>query len=551
MVDRILEYPIEVPICEDDLRTNRNLMIGLGKLAEVLTGKQTVIQGLLCKPTTPASLNVLVEPGQIFSWQNVDNTAYSELPQDTDHQVIKQGLVLDETELSCPAPVTVGFSINYLVQIKFNEVDSLFEERAFYNSDDPTQPEIKYKNSQREAKCVVEVKAGVAAATGTQVTPSPDVDFVGAWVVTVDEGQTEITANDIIEYPDAPFYRATSTIHTSYVTNDSSDNYSGVSKPPISQYENGLTAIIIPNASNTGNSTLDLGYGAVQILDLDGGALHPEELLANTPYIVVYLNGKWIIQVTSTYTINLFPEGYYTGLQVQNDAGDLLHDINFGIGAARDTEDTIDMLNVDPMIKQIDAPWAPGTNAGGFPSGLTLQPNTYYHLFMIGKVDKTVDFGFDINLNATALLADAVGFTGYFRVGSVKTDASSNIKAFKMFIIGKQRVFRWESIGIDYNILNPGVAPLLATIEVPPGVKTLAQFLVDLVTGTLGATLYFFPPDITTPPPGPYGQLRSLAGQSDTAQVDVITSLTRQVKFISSSTHGTTAIDILTLGWTE
>lgn len=551
MVDRILEYPIEVPICEDDLRTNRNFMVGLGKLAEVLTGKQTVLQGLLCKPTIPASLSVLVEPGQIFSWQNIDNSAYSELPEDTDHQIIKQGLILDETELPCPAPVTVGFSINYLVQIKFNEVDSLNEERAFYNSDDPTQPEIKYKDSQREDKCIVAVKAGVAAATGTQVTPSPDTDFVGAWVVTVDEGQTEITANDIVEYPDAPFYRATSTIHTSNVTNDGSNNYSGISKPPVSQYENGLTVIIIPDTPNTGDSTLDLGYGAIQILDLDGNALHPEELLAGTPYIVVYMNGKWIIQVTSTYTINLFPEGYYTGLSVQNDAGDLLHDINFGVGAARDFDDTIDMINTTPMIKQIDAPWAPGTNAGGFPSGLTLQPNTYYHLFMIGKVDKSVDFGFDSNLDASALLADAIGFSGYFRVGSVKTDASSNIKEFKMFIIGKQRIFRWLNVGIDYNVVAPGTAPVLVTLEVPPDVRTVAQFMVDLATPITGTTVIFTPPDITVLPIGPYGQIRSLAGQTDVAQADVVTNLTRQIRYVMSASHGTTVMDLLTLGWTE
>jgi len=369
MVNRVLEYPIEVPWCEDDLRANKNFMIGLGKLAETLIGKNTVIQGLPCTPTTPASLEVLVGAGQIFSWQNVDDTDYSELPLDTAHQIVKQGLVLDETTLSCPAPGTPGFSINYLVQITFQEVDALNEERAFYNSADPSEPFYVYTDSERQARCIVAVKAGTEATTGTQVTPDPDVGYVGAWVVTVDNGQTEITAGDITEYPEAPFFNLTNTIYYAVVKNDGSNNYSGPSKPPISAYLDGTTVVISPDANNTDDCTLDVGHGAVQILDLDGAALQADEIKAETPYIVIYKGGKWIIQVTSKTTINQFAAEHISGFHVSNDAGDTAHDILFGEGECRDTDDTMNIKAPIGMVKQIDVPWAPGTGQGGFPTG--------------------------------------------------------------------------------------------------------------------------------------------------------------------------------------
>lgn len=553
MVDRVTEYPIEVPFAEDDLRTNRNFMVGLGKLAEVLTGKQTVIQGLLCKPTTPASLNVLVEAGQIFKWENVDDTDYSALPADTTHQIVKQGIVLDETTLPCTAPATPGFSVNHLVQIAFLEVDDLIETRPFRNADDPSQPFYNDVSSQRSDKCVVTLKEGTPAATGTQLTPSPDVGNVGAWVVTVTEGQIEITALDIAEYPGAPFYKQTANIYYGSVKTDGSNNYSGTTQPPIAQYENGLVAVITLDVPNTGDSTLDLGYGAIQLLDLDGAALQSGELLAGTPYIVIYFNNKWVIQVTSTSTINSFPPGHIDGLAVQNDAGDLDHDLVFGAGTCRDYDNTIDMVNTDLLIKKIDEDWAEGSNEGGFPSTLTLTADTWYNLFMIGKVDGTVDFGYDSELDASKLLLDATGFTGYRDLGSVKTDGSGNIRLFKMHVTANSRVFQWTAPTVDYNKLAPLTSPVLVTLEVPPGKITTAQFLGALLTPSSSAILNFMPPDIT-PYLGPFGQITgidTLIPISGTNQLNIITNTLSQILYKLNVTDTDTVIDLMTLGWIE
>ena len=82
------------------------------------------------------------------------------------------------------------------------------------------------------------------------------------------------------------------------------------------------------------------------------------------------------------------------------------------------------------MTKQIDANWAAGDDAGGFPSGLSLAADTGYYLFAIGKADGTVDFGFDTSATAANLLSDATGYTYYKAIWWVITNSSSNIRGF-------------------------------------------------------------------------------------------------------------------------
>ena len=101
-----------------------------------------------------------------------------------------------------------------------------------------------------------------------------------------------------------------------------------------------------------------------------------------------------------------------------SNATDTAHDIQITPGFARDSADATNLKRATTLIKQIDANWAEGTNAGGFPSGLTLSNSTWYHFFVIHKTaDGTVDAGFDTSTTASNLLADATGYSAYRRVG--------------------------------------------------------------------------------------------------------------------------------------
>lgn len=123
----------------------------------------------------------------------------------------------------------------------------------------------------------------------------------------------------------------------------------------------------------------------------------------------------------------IIPRGYIDGFTMLN-AADTAHDIRINPGMAADSGDVALIISGSNIIKQIDANWANGTNQGGFPSGLTLSADTDYQFFVIrNPSDGDVDAGFDTDLAATNLLADATGFTQYRRLGKISTDGSSNI----------------------------------------------------------------------------------------------------------------------------
>lgn len=88
-MDRQIIYPGAIPLETDLLNTNKYGMLGLSKLAAAILGTSTMLNGLACVPDSPASLNVSVAPGEIYSLQNIDGTAYSSLAADTTHQIVR------------------------------------------------------------------------------------------------------------------------------------------------------------------------------------------------------------------------------------------------------------------------------------------------------------------------------------------------------------------------------------------------------------------------------------------------------------------------------
>lgn len=220
-MDRQLVYPGQIPYETDILNSNRYAMVGLGMLALDIMGSLPLATGLGCSPTTPASLNVQISPGRFYSLQNVDGSAYSSLAADTGHQILKQGILADAITLPCPAPSTFGFSINYLIQIAYQDNDTDLVVLPYYNSNNPSQAYSGPNNSgtaqatARRGQINISVKAGTAATTGTQTTPAPDSGFTGLWVVTVANGQSTITAGNINMYYAAPFMSGTFTANYS------------------------------------------------------------------------------------------------------------------------------------------------------------------------------------------------------------------------------------------------------------------------------------------------------------------------------------------------
>ncbi|MET3229446.1 UNVERIFIED_ORG: hypothetical protein ABIC54_001620 [Burkholderia sp. 1263] len=194
------------------LNTNRNILSSIGSLIGDTLGTVTQFTGLGCVPSIPAALTVVINPGVAYSLQNLDNTPYSSLAQDTAHQIMKQGIMQNAQTLSTPAPATSGYSVNYLVSASFVEADINPVVLPYYNAANPQQAfsgpsgNGTANNTTRQNTVLLTITPGVAALTGSQVTPPTPTGTTALYVVTVAFGQTTVTAGNITKVSGAPFF---------------------------------------------------------------------------------------------------------------------------------------------------------------------------------------------------------------------------------------------------------------------------------------------------------------------------------------------------------
>ena len=208
-MDRVFVYPGEIPRSSDILQLQRWMMEAHGWLIAGAIGQNTVFTGLQCVPTSPASMSVVVDPGAIFSLEEIDTTAFGSLPANA-NPLMKSGLSTSPTTFTLTAPSTSGYSVNYLIQVQFQESDGNPTVLPYYNAANPSQPfsgtgnNGQSQNTARLEIAALQLVTGVAAPTGSQVTPAVESGWYGLWVITVNNGQTSITAADISLYPGAP-----------------------------------------------------------------------------------------------------------------------------------------------------------------------------------------------------------------------------------------------------------------------------------------------------------------------------------------------------------
>lgn len=292
-MDRQIIYPGQVPLSTDLLNTNRYTIVAIAKLASAMLGTATVVNGLATVPTSPASLQVNVNPGEMYALANVDATAYGELPADT-HSILKQGISLDAVTLSCPAPVTAGQSVNYLIQATYQDSDTGLVTLPYYNASNPSQAWSGPGNSGAQQatarKGIVNItsKAGIAATTGSQTTPAPDAGYTGLYVVTVANGQSTITSANIVQATNAPIL-PTDLLHSiqanslvTAVDTGSANTYVVSYSPAITALTDGMVVWFKVKTANTGASTLNVnGLGASPMVGGAHSALQGGEIVAN------------------------------------------------------------------------------------------------------------------------------------------------------------------------------------------------------------------------------------------------------------------------------
>ena len=210
-MNRQIVYPGAIPADTDFLNMQRQIMVGLGYLVQVAVGTGgPYAWGLVGTHTTVPSMTINIGPGAISALSTVDASAFGSLASDS-NPLMKLGLNEATTQFTLTAPTTSGQSINYLIEATFVETDGNSVVLPYYNASNPSSPYLGpsntgvAQNTQRLQQCSLQMKAGTAAATGTQTTPAVDSGWIGLYVITVNYGQTSILTSGITAYTPSSF----------------------------------------------------------------------------------------------------------------------------------------------------------------------------------------------------------------------------------------------------------------------------------------------------------------------------------------------------------
>ncbi len=210
-MDRQIVYPGSIPLDTDLLGAQRNAMVALGYLAQTILGTTTVVDGLACVPTSPASMSISVNGGSITQLGVIDSTPYGSLPALPANTLMRIGINTSPTTFALTSPTSPGQVTNYLVQASLLEQDTADTVLPYYNAANPAQPFSGPDNggglqaTQRRQTVQLALKPGPAVAAGSQSVPAIDAGWVGLYVVAVAYGQTTITGSNISVLPNAPF----------------------------------------------------------------------------------------------------------------------------------------------------------------------------------------------------------------------------------------------------------------------------------------------------------------------------------------------------------
>jgi hypothetical protein len=308
-MDRTIVYTSAIPRSQDFLQFQKDVLYAIGYAMQASLGTSTVYDGLSVMPVSPTpNLNVIVGAGSIYEIENVDSAAYAVLGTDT-NTILKQGLLINPVTLAISPPSIIGYSQNYLIEATYADQDGGSTVLPYYNSSQPSVPFSGPANSGtaqytiRQGLCTITLKAGVAAPTGTQVTPSPDAGYVGVAVVTMANGQTQITSGNISAYPGTPLISlklpqvpaAIQAQAANYLSDAGTANALSVTAPSYTTLAAGLTLRIKKGSTtNTASVTLSVNTSTpATVLWSDGSALIAGDWPANAILQVTYSGSVW------------------------------------------------------------------------------------------------------------------------------------------------------------------------------------------------------------------------------------------------------------------
>lgn len=322
-MDRKIVFTGQLPQDTDVLTPQKNAMIALGALSQAVIGPQAAtpafaVDGLACAATTPSPSMVLnISPGSVYAQGVVDQSAFGSLPADLLDTTILQGVSLATVPLTFVAPSTAGFAVNYLIQVGLSVQDTTPVTLPYFDAANPVIPWLGPNNSGvaqntvRQCAAIINAKIGVAAASGSQVTPAPDPGFFSLYSVTVAQGATSLTSSNFSTVANAPFIPSTLMALPQNVqsgkwifgVDTGTANALVVTlNPAPTSIGQGMTIVVYKGAAaNTTQASINVnGAGAVAIHKTDGTVLTGAEMPPNSMLTFVFDGTFWQLETALT-----------------------------------------------------------------------------------------------------------------------------------------------------------------------------------------------------------------------------------------------------------
>lgn len=253
----------------------------------------------------------------------------------------------------------------------------------------------------------------------------------------------------------------------------------------------------------------------------------------------------WQAVATQAFVGASAPRGAIGGLTLSAAGSTGVYGI--AVGAATDSTDVAAMELASAYTKTLAA-WAVGSGNGSLDGG-SVAISTWYHVFEIQRPDTgVVDILASTSVSAPTL---PTNYTLFRRIGSILTDASSNITKFVQ--IGD--TFLWDVEVVDAaGISVTGSTPTLFALTVPPAVIVTAIFNASTTAGGNGSMLFNSPlqaavGSITFQTQSNFSWISGASGNGGSARFEIITSTARQIRGVSSITF--TPFYIYTTGWID
>jgi hypothetical protein len=250
----------------------------------------------------------------------------------------------------------------------------------------------------------------------------------------------------------------------------------------------------------------------------------------------------------------VMPTSYLRGLNMSAPGANKTLTIN--AGASRSDDDATNMVQAANFTKAVGTAWAVGTANGSLDTG-AIAATTWYHVYQIERTDTgVVDYLTSLSASAPTMPAN---YTKKRRIGSFKTDGSSNILAFSQ----QGNEFLLAASVLEFDTSNPGTTAVTVTLAgVPTGiiVRAIEQIGGIGTTAQFGMYVSALVQNDEAPQP-PATAALAAPGLTVTclnspavwfmARAEVQTNVSAQIRYRCSATGANDHAGAASLGWID